>query len=271
MTTIIRNDPGSTATDMPVVMKLADFARQAREVVLDARKEAARIVAEARRKGDILKTEAARQGHDQGFAEGQRQGRQRGERTAADRARTQFEENSARVLERADAILDSLETSRSDACGPAADEVVHLAIDLAGRIVGRLAIRDISVARTNLAKAMRLIGSGSGGEITVAVNPAQLAELRDDFADLIEAMNSPGRSRLVADPGVSPGGVQITTARGRIDATVEAQLDKVASALAAEGLADSPGIETCGKACGKKARKLDVTQPLRIVDSDVSV
>jgi len=264
MTTIIRNAAESTAADLPV-MKLADFARQAREVILDARKEAARIVAEARQKAEALKQEAARQGHEEGLAQGLRQGRENAEQAAAGEARARLDEDRGRTLERADAILTALESSASEACGPAADEVLRFAMELARKIVGRLAVTDISVARTNLAKAMRL--SGSGSEVIVAVNPRQLEQLREEFADFVEAMNLSGRSRLIGDSRVGMGGVKITSARGRIDATVEAQLDKVASALAAGGVACPPRI-----APGEKnARKFNVAEHLRIVDTSVSV
>jgi hypothetical protein len=52
--------------------------------------------------------------------------------------------------------------------------------------------------------------------------------------------------------------VKITTARGVIDATVETQLDKVVSALAAGDLVRPP--EAFGKS--------NVTPQLRIIDSD---
>jgi len=266
MTRIIRNDSAAGKTDLPV-MKLADFARQAREVILDARKDAARIAAEAREKAETIRQEAARQGHRDGFAEGQRQGRQSGEQAAADQARTQLADERRRLAAEARSILTALEDSASEAYRPAADEVLRFAIDLAGKIVGRLAVSDISVARTNLIKALRLSGRGCGGEITVAVNPDQLHELTRDFADFVEAMNVSERSRLVADPKVSPGGVKITTARGRIDATVEAQLDKVASALAAGGLADSSPKDP-GR---NKDSKFNVAAHMRTVDIDVPV
>jgi len=241
------------------VMKLADIAAQANEVILDARKTAARIKAEARAEAEIAGQQAREQGYKEGFAEGHIRGMQDGARAGGDRARARIEDQSRQLADLARSILGAIEEAGDRPYRPAADEVLDFAIDLSTKIVGQLARKDISVARGNLIKAMKL--AGADGEMIVSVNPVQLQELSRDFAELVEVIDASGRARLVGDREVAPGGVKITTARGVIDATVETQLDKVVSALGAGGPVRPP------QAPGKS----NITPQLRIIDSDVPV
>ena len=241
------------------VMKLADIATQANEVILDARKTAARIKTGARANAEIVKQQARKQGYNEGFAKGQARGMQDGARAGGDQARARIGDQSKQLVDLAMSILVALEEAGDRPYELAAEEVLAFAIDLSAKIVGQLARTDISVARGNLIKAMKL--AHADGEIIVAVNPGQFQDLSRDFAEFVEVIDASGRARLVGDAQVAPGGVKITTARGVIDATVETQLDKVASALGAGGLVGAP----------KASGNLNVVPNLRIIDSDVSV
>jgi flagellar assembly protein FliH len=237
MTRIIKKARRTHDGEHPV-MKLSDIASKAKEIVLDARKAAARIKAEARANSEIAKQQAYKQGHREGLDEGRKQGVEDGLRQGREQARADIEAKTRQLTDVAGAILAGLDEAGDQPYQLAADEVLGFAIELSEKIVGRLARTDVSVARTNLIKAMRL--AHAEGEIIVAVNPGQLQDLSADFAAFLEVVDASGRARLVADSQVSPGGVKITTARGVIDATVETQLDKVASALASGGMVKPP-------------------------------
>ena len=258
MTHIIKHTKQLSDGGSPV-MKLSDIAMQANEVILDARRTAAKIRGEARANAEITRQQAREQGYSEGFAEGEARGRQDGARAGGDQARARIGDQSKQLADHAMSILDALEAAAERSYQLAADEVLRFSMDLSTKIVGRLARTDTSVARTNLIKAMKLVHAD--GEITVSVNPGQLQELSSDFAEFVEIIDASDRARLVGDAQVAPGGVKITTARGVIDATVETQLDKVASALGGAGLVRPP------KAFGKS----NIAPQLRILDSDVSI
>jgi flagellar assembly protein FliH len=259
MTQVIKKTKQLPAGDARPVMMLADIAKQASEVVLEARKTAARIKTEARADAEVAKRQAREQGYNEGFAEGQAHGIQDGARTATDQARASVDDRARELADQAMSILVALKESGERQYQHSADEVLSFAIDLSTKIVGRLARCDISVARGNLIKAMKL--AHAEGEIIVSVNPGQLQALARDFAEFVETIDASGRAKLVADTRIAPGGVKITTAKGVIDATVEMQLDKVVSALGAGGLVCSPQV----------SGKSNVVPHLRIIDSDVSI
>ena len=241
MTQIIKGmrQSGGAGAD---VLRLADFAEQARQVILDARKQAAGIVAEAREKAHALRQEATDQGHQDGFARGQSEGYADGRGRAAEEVRVRLAEEANELADLARLILEGLQASQWQMQQHNAEEGLRFALELAGKIVGKLAVTDIEVARRNLAKALEL-ASRSGGIITVQVNPEQLAQLTDRFRDFTEAMGFGRQVSMVGDPRVTPGGVKVLTARGEVDATVEAQLARVADALLAGAKPQTPGAD----------------------------
>jgi len=230
MTRIIKATRGGSAA--PAVLNLADFVQQLRRVTDEAGREVRRILDEARAQARVLKRQAGREAYHEGFARGREQGCTDGSHQAAAETRARLENENRELSDLARSILDGMRSARSEMLEPTADEVLELALELAGKIVGRLAA-DITVARANMAKALEL--ACPSGRITVRVNPGQLNRLAKHFKGLVEAMALDGQVRMVADPEVTPGGVKLTTARGEIDATVETQLAKVAAALVRGG------------------------------------
>ncbi|MCY2927620.1 MAG: hypothetical protein NT031_19705, partial [Planctomycetota bacterium] len=75
--------PDAMAVSRASALKLADFAAEAREIVLEARKDAARIVSEAQARADEVVAESERRGYQEGFARGQGDAQDQGQQAAA--------------------------------------------------------------------------------------------------------------------------------------------------------------------------------------------
>lgn len=210
------------------ILNLADLAEQARTVVLDARRQAARIVAEAREKAEAEKAQAAERGLAEGLARGRDDGYAEGLRQGLQEARKEFDAEAGELTALARKILETLRDARKDLMGGGEAQVLEFALALARRIVGRVAATDVSAANANLAKVLELCGPGP---IVVRVNPAQLEALQACAAELVRTLSIGGTVRLVADKQVAPGGVKADNGTGRIDATIEAQMDHVVRAL----------------------------------------
>ena len=124
---------------------------------------------------------------------------------------------------------EKLDAARRDVLRGTRPELLELAITLARKVVTQVARFDMPAARANFAKALEL--AGESDDVELRVNPdqyASLGRLRDDLA--ASGAVGPG-VRLVSDPAVAHGGVVARTPDGQVDATVEAQLDNVVSAL----------------------------------------
>jgi len=211
------------------VLKLADFAAEARAVVLEARKDAARIVASARTQADDYRRQAAEEGYAEGHARGMEQGLAQGRRQATDEVRRQVEDQARQADQVAARIVEELTRSREQLVQEARSGLLQFALDLAGRIVGRLAVGDVRVAERNLAKALDL--ARSTGELTVLVNPVQLDQLNEFRQHLVQTLGLRGKVSLVGDERIEPGGVKVVSRSGEIDATIGRQLDSLAELI----------------------------------------
>jgi len=221
-------DPGEDG-----VMNLADIAAEARAVILDARKDAARIVAEARGVADAACEQAAEKGYAEGFARGQNDGYADGHKQGLAEARDELAARAEGLIELAEKVVRELSAARAELLHRGRCEMLDFALELAAKIVGRVAVRDAAAARENLRKALDLADCAQ--EICVKVHPSQLADLRESLPRFAEALGRTGEARLVGDEEISPGGVKLFSPQGEIDATIETQLSNIVEALLGRG------------------------------------
>lgn len=219
---------GSPPADS-AVRNLADIAAEARSIVLDARRDAARIVAEARAEADAVCDAAAKKGYAEGLARGRNDGYADGQRQGAEEAAKRFSAEAADLIELARKITEELASARAELLHQARCEMLDFAMELAEKIVGRVATTEISAARENLRKVLERADCAQG--LTVKVNPSQLERLRGTFAELVDALGCTGEVRLVPDGRISPGGAKLVASEGEIDATIQTQLANVAEAV----------------------------------------
>jgi len=212
-----------------LIRGLDSLAAEAQNVMLDARQQAARVLADARSQADAACDAAAAKGYAEGLARGRSEGYDEGVRRGQTEAREQFGERSAELVEQLRRLVAELEAAHDETIHGGRCELLDFALAIAGKIVGRVAVRDVGAARENLRKALEL--AESRREMNVLVNPAQLDTLTEALPELAGSLGRNGPVRLVADASVSPGGVKLLTAGGQIDATIETQLANVAEAL----------------------------------------
>jgi flagellar assembly protein FliH len=210
-------------------LNLADFAAEARSVVLDARKQAAQITAEARARAESIEREIREQAYAEGFARGQNDGYADGSERAIAETTQEYAERYQELLDLARKAVDGLDAARRTGLRRDAGEVLRMAVALAERIVGKVAGRDLAAAEANLAKALEL--AHLGGQVAVHASPRQVEALEAHLGEFVARLDTDADVRLVADPEVSPGGVMVVTPEGKIDATVETQLANVTRIL----------------------------------------
>ncbi|MFA6134523.1 MAG: FliH/SctL family protein [Phycisphaerae bacterium] len=231
-------ESGGEGAERSAVLKLTDFAQQARELVLEARTEAGRIVSEARAKADSMVESASQLAYDEGFARGQNDGYADGQRQGLEAARSQQTASIAELELYARRVIDELAAARARILRDAGEESLDLALAIARKVVGVVAVSDVSAAKANLEKVLELACGFS--ELSVHVNPAQLASLQEHCGRVASALSLPGRIEVVADAEIGPGGVKILSRAGEIDGTIETQLDAIVAALTGASRAGAP-------------------------------
>jgi len=221
-------EPGATTAEL-AIRGLGDLATEAQAVMLDARRQAAKIVAEARAQADASFEAAAAKGYAEGLTRGQSDGYEDGYRKCQAEARQELAAKSVELVAQLRTIVRELTEAQAEMLHAGRCELLDFALSMAAKIVGRVAVRDISAARENVRKVLEL--TDLDRELRVKVNPGQLEALAEYMPELIESLNHSGLVRLVGDKDISPGGAKVHTAGGEIDATIETQLGNVVEAL----------------------------------------
>lgn len=194
------------------VMNLADIAAEARAVILDARKDAARVVSEARAMADTVCDQAAEKGYAEGFARGQNDGYADGHKQGMAEAKDELADRAEGLIDLTEKVIRELSTARAELLHRGRCEMLDFALDLAAKIVGRVAARDAGAARENLRKALELAdcaGALREGESLATGRPAgvgaevhrgsrahrrgQAGRRRRGLAGRGEALQPPGR------------------------------------------------------------------------------
>ena len=232
---VIKHALAGTMARDAVVLDLADIARQARDLIADAAAKAERLVAEGEIERDRLIGTAAqegiRRGHEEGFAAGYAEGARRGEAAA----RAEHAERLATISAAWERALGSFEAAREDMLLHARTDALALAIAVAERVTKRVAACDPGVAAAQMEAALRLITHPS--RVVVAVCPDDLDHAKAELERLRGLVDAARHSEIVADASLSRGSVRVRSGRGVIDATIEAQLERVAAALLPGGAA----------------------------------
>ena len=208
---------------------MRDVEEQAKALLVRARQAAEKLIVEAQREGAELKKAA----HAQGLAEGRREGLTRGaEEGRAAGQQQALEEHRAQLTAAVGALneaMTDLEAARADLEAAGLEEVVGLAIAVARRVTKRQALIEPEVLAENLREALKLVVHG--GDVKVAISPAQRATLDTAMPALRLEFPRLGHVELVDDPGVHPGGCRVYAGGGQVDATLDQQLDRVVADL----------------------------------------
>lgn len=237
MALIRRADADSVARDAMVV-DLGDLMRQGERIRERAKAEAEQIIAAANAERAKILKGAREQGHAEGFAKGQDEGRIKGREDAM--AQSIGERKPAlTAIERSwTQALDQFAAQRDAMLQDARREVITLAMEIARRVVKREVEIDREIAERQLAAVLELLAFPT--RLVVRINPRDREVLDRALPGLLARFPLAQHAELVDDPAVEPGGcVARTAAGGWIDARVQTMIDRVCDAVA-PGMAAFP-------------------------------
>jgi len=211
---------------------MGDIEAEAGRIVAAAQKQAAAILAEVRSEAARIRDEARTAACEEGHAQGIEQGRSEGREQAFQDASAEFARQQADLVEACRQAIRHLAEQKARLLLEARTDVVRLAIAIAHRVVKRVAaVRDLAaeVAVENAAEALEIVGRQT--DVALHVNPADLDAITTFAASLVESSRECRHVHLIADETVSSGGCVLTTAEGRVDASLDKQLDRIAELL----------------------------------------
>ncbi len=226
---VLKNIAANRAIKDAIVLDMADLREQAAGIIADARREAKAIVDEAlKQEKDI-----AAQAHDEAFAQGQQEGEAKGLAEGLEQGRTEARQQMQDQLEQLQQVWvaagESWEADRREIERETNRAVLGFAELVAKKVVHRVIEVDQQVAVDQVAGALQHVLGPM--DVTVHICPSDRPTVEHALPKLAERMGQFEHVRLVDDEAVGPGGCMVSYGQGRIDATIEKQVDRLTALL----------------------------------------
>ena len=211
------------------VLDFGDLNRQARELLEHARQDAAKIVEAAHSETRQLVETAGKLGHEEGKARGMAEGRDEGLRQGRAEALEQLVPQLEQIAGAWSEALGHWESQRSAMLLAAREDVLEFALAMGARITHRVVEADPSSVADQLSEALSLLARP--GAVTVSIHPDDRPLVETVLPRLLERIAACEHVDLRDDPAVGRGGCVVAAGKGRIDATIERQIERVTEAL----------------------------------------
>ena len=241
---LIKNTTAGPLPKGTSVFNLGDLVRESKDVLQEAKLQAKEIMERAEQEAATLVDSATdrgfAEGKDQGLAQGREEGRQAGRAEAIAEVTPQLEDLQVAFT----AALAQWETDRNSMVLAAREDVLRLALAVAEKVTYRIIQTDSTVIGDQLAEALVLLVAPRA--VTVAVAPQDRALVEAMLPELIDKINTCTHAAIRDDPSVTPGGCVISTGAGRIDATIERQIQRIVDTLLPQPIDATPGNDTPG-------------------------
>ncbi|GIW07967.1 MAG: hypothetical protein KatS3mg060_2772 [Dehalococcoidia bacterium] len=192
---------------------LAEAERRAAQVLAEAQAQAAALLEEAKKTALQTELDAYESGKEEGF----RAGREAG----------------LASLERLAAIADAAIVEWEEAVRATEEQLVDLALAIAGRIVGRTSEEDRGIVLASVMQALDHLAASP--TVKVRLNPDDYELVTSHWAETRGPRYRDREWTFLADREVQPGGCILELEGGRIDAQLSTQLTEIRRALRAAG------------------------------------
>ena len=223
--TIIKQDQVDMGGHRLASIEIEDFDRRAETLISTAQEAAQNIIEAARVEAARLleesRTAGWEAGHASGAAEGQVQGREQ--------AQQEHSEQVEAIVTSWSATLEQWQADRAAMFRSAEEDVLALAVQLAEQIVHRTTLVDPGVVREQLQSALALVRHAS--DVQIVINPRDQPLVEELLEELVASFSNCNDASIRVDPTLAPGGCRLELEGGSIDATLETQLQRMASLL----------------------------------------
>ncbi len=241
---LIKNTKAGPLTKGASVFDLGDLTRESKHLVQEAKQQAQQIMRQAEQEAAKLVDSATErgfaEGEDRGFAQGREEGHQAGRAEAIAQFTTQLKDLQVSFT----AALEQWEADRNDMVLAAREDVLRLALAVAEKVTYRIIQTDSTVIGEQLAEALALLVAPRA--VTVAIAPQDRALVEAMLPELIDKINTCTHAAIRDDPSVTRGGCVISTGAGRIDATIERQIQRIVDTLLPPPIEAAPSNDTPG-------------------------
>lgn len=222
---VLKQHYNTPALKEAIVLDLGDLGAQAAKIRLAAEQRATQIINEAQSRATRQAEQLGKEAYDQGLANGHEAGLQQG----LEEGRAQALADMQQQLQQLDSAWTDLaqqwEQQRVGLEREARQAVLEFALCAAEKLVHRVIEVDDSVVVDQAGQALSLVLSAHDARLRV--HPVDRELLEAALPQLLAEAPGLDHVDLIEDDQITPGGCVVTFGQGRIDATVEKQLERL--------------------------------------------
>lgn len=226
---LIKSSRAEQAMRDVIVLDLGDLSRQADELKAQARAEAQRIIEQGKGQAHKVAQGAEEAGRQRGEKAGYEQGLAEGRKTGHAEALARTDEQLGQLQKAWSEALGAWEAQRRQMILDANQSLMELAVTLSRKIIHRVPQVDPQAVADQVAAAVDYVARPS--RIAVRINPADRPVVEQALPGIVDQAIQVTGADIVDDPTIKPGGCVITYGRGRIDATLDKQLDRMVQTM----------------------------------------
>ena len=229
---LLKEQQAGELTRDAVVLDLGDLKQQADEIKRRAREEADRIVADARAEAERLTADADQRGYEAGYERGRAEGHEAGRAEGHAEAMQQTADRLEQMQQSWTEAGERWESERRQMLLDARQSLLELALQVARKVVKRVPEVDPSVVVDQVEAAVDQMARPA--DVALRVHPDDRALIEEAMPTLTDRYDQLQHVKLTEDERIERGGCVLSYGRGRIDATLDQQLQRLVETLLPE-------------------------------------
>lgn len=155
--------------------------------------------------------------YDQGFAQGERDGYELGEKRAL------------KIVEKVEQLLEEMTRVKAELVRQYEKELLSVMAAICEKVVHTHVRLDATAVKNNILAALEM--TAEKREVTIKINPEDFEYVEGLRPELFSGHGDVKSIMLTSDPAVARGGCRLETAGGDVDATLATQLDIIRRSL----------------------------------------
>ncbi len=212
-----------------VAYNFKDIEKRCEDYILNVRDQTRQMLVDAQQEAEQLKQDAYQSGKQQGYAEAQGELEVLIKTRSEEIANRTVEEKIGMIYPAMQAAVEGLQQEQINWRRVWDATALEICLSVAEKMIRHeIKTRPESV-RAMMSEALKL-ASGTQ-HIKFQMNPVDVAQLAEGTKAFISQLTGCQTCEIIEDESISSGGCIIETQHGTIDATIEAQLDRISQEL----------------------------------------
>lgn len=196
------------------------------------RQQARKMLTDAQQQVEQIYKNSAEQGRQAGLAEGLKQAESQTQQRITKQVEQLVGQRLQKITPPLQTAVEKLEQERQHCLARWDSQALELILAISEKLVHQQLKLDQNLLFTRITEVLQLaVGST---QITIRVADSDLAAVGPQLESLVQLLEQQAHVRLLADPQLETGDCLVETEHGKIDARIQAQLDRIASELMPE-------------------------------------